>query len=158
MQPLLLYGEYELTIDDKNRLLIPTEVRKAIHPVEHGEALFLVVGKNEVVWAYPERYYQEVIANQASNEVAPDDSALEFDQLTYALADRREWDKQGRVVLPERMIRRTGLKKEVTLIGVRNHLELWTRADWEANRERLHARRSEITLRGKPPARPPGPG
>jgi DNA-binding transcriptional regulator/RsmH inhibitor MraZ len=33
--------------------------------------------------------------------------------------------------------KRTALEKEVTLVGVRDHLELWNRRDWEAERERL---------------------
>jgi MraZ protein len=147
LRALVLFGEHELTIDDKNRLLIPSQIRKAIHPEDHGEALFLIVGKNKVLWAYPDRYYQEVIANQASNDVVPEDNSLDFDQLNYALADKLEWDKQGRVVIPERMLRRTQLGKEITLIGARNHIELWNRADWEARREELDARRSEIAVR-----------
>jgi MraZ protein len=154
LRALVLFGEHELTIDDKNRLLIPSQIRKAIHPEDHGEALFFVVGKNKVLWAYPDRYYQDVIANQASNDVVPDDDSLEFDQLNYGLADRLEWDKQGRVVLQERTLRRAQLGKEITLIGARNHIELWNRAEWEAHRENLDARRSEIAARIK---NKPGP-
>ena len=59
MRHLILYGEYELTIDDKNRLLVPSEVRKAIVPERDGEAFFLVVGINRVPWLYAERYYEQ---------------------------------------------------------------------------------------------------
>jgi MraZ protein len=50
-----------------------------------------------------------------------------------------EWDKQGRVLIPEKMRQRTALQKEVTLVGVRDHLEIWNRPEWEAERERLFA-------------------
>jgi DNA-binding transcriptional regulator/RsmH inhibitor MraZ len=34
--------------------------------------------------------------------------------------------------LPERLLRRTGIDKEVVLIGGQDHLELWNRAEFEA--------------------------
>jgi len=37
----------------------------------------------------------------------------------------------------------------VTLIGVRDHLELWNRGDWEPHFEQLLSRGSEVALRAK---------
>ena len=45
------------------------------------------------------------------------------------------------------MARATG--KDVTLVGVRDHLELWNRADWEVRRGELENRSPEITARAK---------
>ncbi len=148
MRHLVLYGEYELTIDDKNRMLIPSEVRKSLDPERDGEAFFLVFGTNRKPWLYPERQYERQVA-QIQQDLAPTDDVLAFDQMLFAMASRLEWDKQGRVLIPEKTLRRTGLNREVTLIGVRDHLELWNRDDWEVQREALLARSSEIALRAK---------
>lgn len=149
MRTPFLYGEFELTIDEKNRLLVPAEIRKLIHPELDGEAFFLTVGMNRVPWLYPERYYQELVSQQISPEITPSPEALEYIQLKFAMASRVEWDKQGRLVIPEKILKRTGLAKEVTLCGMRDHLELWNRADWEARRESLFERSPEIELRAK---------
>ena len=148
MRHPILYGEYELTIDDKNRLLIPSEVRKQIDPQRDGEAFFLIVGINRVPWFYPQRYYEE-LASQPVGEMTPADEVLAYDQMNFALASRLDWDKQGRVLVPEKTLKRTGLSREITMIGARDHLELWNRADWDARRETLLARSSEIALRAK---------
>ena len=154
MQHAILFGEHELTIDDKNRLLVPAEIRKSIDPQRDGEAFFLVIGVNRKIWFYPEKNYQAIVS-QAQQEITPDEDVLAFDQMNFALASRGEWDKQGRMVLPEKLLRRTGTTKDVTLIGVGNHLELWNRTDWEERYETLLAKSSEVALRAKQSRQPP---
>jgi MraZ protein len=144
----VLFGEYELTVDDKNRLLIPSEVRRSIDQAEFGEAFFLVVGINKLPWIYPERYYER-LATQVPVDITPAQDLLDFDQLYFARASRLDPDKQGRVVLPDKILKRVGIQKEVTLIGARDHLELWNRADWEARREELERRGQEIAMAAK---------
>lgn len=148
MRHLVLYGEYELTIDDKNRMLIPSDVRKSLDSERDGDAFFLVFGTNRRPWLYPERQYERQVA-EIQQDLAPTEDVLAFDQMLFAMASRLEWDKQGRVLIPEKTLRRTGLNREVTLIGVRDHLELWNRDEWEVQREALLTRSSEIALRAK---------
>ena len=42
-----------------------------------------------------------------------------------------ELDNQGRLLLNERLRKRAGLKDQITLIGVRDHIELWNTENWE---------------------------
>jgi len=143
----VLYGEYELTIDEKSRLLVPADVRRSIPP-EFGESFFLVMGKNGVPWLYAERHYEE-LSMQGPADVTPDDDVLDFDQLHFAMASKISPDKQGRVLIPDKTLKRAGVGREVTLIGARDHLELWNRADWEVRREDLYKRQKEIADRAK---------
>ena len=59
---LVLYGEYELTMDEKNRLVLPAEVRRALEPERDGEAFFVVIGVNQWPWLYPERGYEGLVS------------------------------------------------------------------------------------------------
>jgi MraZ protein len=155
VQHAILFGEYELTIDDKKRLLIPAEVRKAIDPERDGKAFFLVIGKNRRIWLYPEKNYQNIVM-QSAPSILPDDDALAFDQMHFAMAQRVEWDKPGRLVVPEKLMRRTNTGTAVTLIGVRDHLEIWNRTDWEERFEALQAKHGEIALKASSRQPPPG--
>ena len=141
----VLYGAFELTIDEKNRLSVPSQARKQLNADREDEAIFLfvIVGPNRKTWFYPEKYYEELV-NKQEAEIAPDEDALMFDQMNFALADKVEVDKQGRILIDAKFLRRTGTNKEVTLIGVRDHLELWNRQDWDNYVEELEQRRSEI--------------
>jgi MraZ protein len=145
---LLLIGEHDLTIDEKNRLLIPSDIRKSIVPERDGTALILVLGLNRKPWLYPELKYLELV-NQMQSDITPGEAELEFAQANFALASRLEWDSQGRLQITEKTLRRTELNKEVTLIGVRDHCEIWNRAEWNARREYLLARHEEIAIRAK---------
>lgn len=138
----VLYGEYDLTIDDKNRLLIPADVRRCLKPDEDGVAFFLKIGTNGVPWLYPERYYME-LGTRSAPEISPGSDALAQDQFHFALASRLEWDKQGRVLVPEKSLKRTGTGKDVVLIGARDHLELWNRDAWEKRKEELFVLQAE---------------
>lgn len=148
MKHAVLIGEYELTIDDKNRLLVPSEIRKSLDPQRDGEAFILTIGQNRKPWLYPEKYYEQLVSD-AQQDITPEEDLLAFDLMNFAMASRIEWDKQGRVLIPDKTLRRTGTGKEVTLIGVRNHLQLWNRDEWEASREALMQRSAEISLRAK---------
>ena len=143
MRHLVLYGNYGLTVDDKNRILVPSEVRKKLDPERDGEAFFLVTGRDGRLWLYPERHYEQLVSRDPS-ELTPSEDTLAFDRLMLGLASRVEWDKQGRVLLPDKALKRAGIGKEVTLVGARDHLELWNRADWESEREQLETRRRDL--------------
>lgn len=150
MQNPVLFGQFDLTVDEKNRLLIPAEVRRSIPP-EMGEALFMSIGRNRVPWFWPEKYYEH-LASKIPSGMTPGEDQLAFDQLFFALANKLTWDKQGRIVMPDKTLKRASIGKEVTLVGVRDHLELWNRAAWEAHREDLERRASEIVRLGGTPA------
>jgi MraZ protein len=159
LRHLLLIGEYELNVDDKNRLLVPSEIRKAMNPERDGDAFFLVLGLNRKPWLYPERYYEQLVY-QAQPELTPGEAELDFAHANFALASRIEWDSQGRLLIPEKTLRRTELSREVTLIGAGDHLEIWNRTDWNERREQILARHAEISIRAKNARQSPngGPG
>lgn len=153
-------GEYELTVDEKGRLLVPADVRKELdrgsdadrkpdHDSDRdGNAgLIIVIGQNGKHWIYPEAYYRR--------EVAPilDDPVLDPDELNYLMlvfstARRVVPDKQGRMVLPDgEDFDRNGLGREVMLIGMRNHLQLWKRDEWREHKQQLRSRQGELADR-----------
>jgi MraZ protein len=127
----LLTGEFELTLDDKKRISIPSRVREQLLQAEESNVFYLVLGVNRILSLYPERYYERIALAVAPRTVAPDES-LAFDRVNSALAGRVELDRQGRVLLPDKAIRRAGLREFVTLIGVRDYLEIWDTDRWES--------------------------
>ena len=138
MRHLILHGEFDLSIDDKNRFLIPSEIRKRMEPERDGNAFFMVIGADRRPYIYTERYYESLVEQQPA-ELSPGRDRLAYDRRMFGTACYLEPDKQGRVLIPDQVRKRTGLEKEVTLVGVRDHMELWNRAEWEAEREKLFA-------------------
>lgn len=79
------------------------------------------------VWLFPDRQFERLCREQEDS----DELGYDVDMLELAVSSRLTLDKRGRVTIPERLLRHYGiLAPEVTLIGVRNHFELWSRTGW----------------------------
>jgi len=127
---LLLTGEYEHVVDGKGRVLISNKLRSQIDADEHGSNFYLVFGSNGILCLYPEKYFERIALAVAPEVVAPDE-AVAFERISFALASKLELDGQGRLLLNDRLRKRAGLKDKITLVGVRDHIELWNSKNWE---------------------------
>lgn len=127
---LLLTGEYQHVVDGKGRVLVSNKLRNQIDADEHGSNFYLVLGANGVLCLYPERYFEQIVLSVAPGATAPDE-AVAFERISFALASKIELDAQGRILLSDKLRKRAGLKDDITLVGVRDHIELWNSEDWE---------------------------
>jgi MraZ protein len=146
---LVFTGTYEHTIDAKNRLAIPADIRSQIldESTRGGEGakgggpvfVYITLGEDQSLNLYTEARFEQRSAELDRSEL-PAEKLLEYEQVMYSLTGRVEIDQQGRVRLPDHLLQKSGLKSEVTLIGVKDHLEIHDRTQW---RERLEKVLSE---------------
>ena len=127
---LLLTGEYKHVVDSKSRVLISNKLRTQIDADEHGSNFYLIFGANGILCLYPEKYFEQIALAVAPGTTAPDE-AVTFERISFALASKVELDGQGRLLLNESLRKRARLKDHITLIGVRDHIELWNSESWE---------------------------
>jgi len=121
MEMISITGEYSHTLDSKGRVLISTKLRNQIDTVEQGSNFYIVPGPHSILSLYPEKYFENLIRAGARKDSAADE-AVAFERLGFALASKVEIDSQGRLLLNEKMRTRAGLKENITLIGVRDHI------------------------------------
>jgi MraZ protein len=145
---VLLSGKYEHTIDDKQRLAIPAEIRSRLDPKLHGEAFYVAPGPNGALWIWPEKVFERM-AERIEQSLLPAEEMMEFDEATFPEARHLEMDKNGRVRLPEDMLTEAGLGAAVLILGMRDHLELRDPAQWDQSRQERQSRRREIMLRAR---------
>lgn len=148
MEHAVLFGEHELTLDQKNRVLIPADVRRSLLSDRDGDSFYLVIGRNRRPWLYTQRYYEQLVS-RAQQDLSPNEDLLAFDQFHFAMTSLLDLDKQARVLLPEKILSRTGIGREISMIGVRDHLEIWNRKDWEARIGELLNKQVEVDLRAQ---------
>jgi MraZ protein len=128
---VFLAGTYEIVIDAKNRLMVPYLVRRELGPKEE-QSFYAVPGRRLGTLAlYPKTYYDGIREKRPPLDSLSDES-YEYFQFENAQTAFLETDDQGRVLLPQRLLQRAGLNKEVVLTGAGDHLELWRREDFEA--------------------------
>lgn len=121
----MFFGSYAYTLDDKGRLVIPAKMRS-----ESGPVLFAMRGFEHCISLYTQQSFA-LLVQQAN--------AYDFNQanvrsyLRTALASVIELpiDDHGRVQLPMDTIKQFKLDKNVKIIGVNDHIELWSATTWD---------------------------
>ena len=125
-------GTYELTVDNKNRLSIPFAVRRKLSEERDGHAFYVVPGRRPgTLDLYAEKYYERLRADLPADDSLSDE-AYAYRQFEYSQSALLDPDAQGRVLIPERLLKHAGLEKDVVLLAVRDHLEVWRKADFDA--------------------------
>ena len=128
----MLRGNQPATVDDKGRIKIPTSFRSAIRDA-YGADVFLTSLDGENVRVYPlpvwtaveERLHRVPAMNPARQKFM--DRVNYFGHVTTI-------DKQGRVVVPQRLRDEAKMAGEVVVMGQMDYLVVWNH---EAFRGRL---------------------
>jgi MraZ protein len=145
---VLFTGEYEHTIDTKQRLAVPAEIRGQLEAEQAGDILYLSPGANGALWLWPEQVFERM-TTAAEGTLLPGDEVMQFDELMFPYTRRLEIDKNGRVRLPLDMLGEFGLDQTVIILGMRDHLELREPQQWKRQRQDNLAKRREIMQRAR---------
>jgi MraZ protein len=138
----MLLGEYEHTIDDKNRLTLPAKFRQAF-----GDGVILTRGLERCVVAYPRHDWTERVERRLDALDPLSGEARAVRRFTFSGASDDELDKQGRVTIPPPLLRHAGLEREVVVAGLHDHLEIWDRAAWRAQLAELEGSAPHVAER-----------
>lgn len=120
-------GSYAHQIDDKGRLSLPAAFRRDVadRPLVlvhvHGEALTLYP---EETWVGVEARLRDLLRLQP--ESRPYVLKVTANALEVAP------DKQGRVLVPQRMLDAVGIQGTALIVGVLDRIEIWNPARFEA--------------------------
>ena len=121
----MFFGEYEHTIDDKNRLTLPARFRERLMP-----GIVLTRGLDACLDVYERVAWDGLV----DARLAPLDpfsrEARELKRFFFSAATDAELDKQGRVLVQPALLRHAKLGREVVVAGVHDHLEIWDRGAW----------------------------
>jgi MraZ protein len=130
-------GEYEHVLDDKGRIFLPARYRD-----EMGEMVVLSRGVDGQVNAYPLEAWRK-IAEQVAQRNQAVHANRDMNRLLFAVSEC-PIDKQGRLLIPPSLRRHAALDSEVVIVGVNDHLEVWSQQRWQEVTDRLRAEGSAI--------------
>lgn len=127
----LFAGEFRHAIDDKNRITIPSRWRDD----DAQEFILLAEATHQfLVVMSPEEFSRMSAAAESDPSISARDRRVFLRQL-HARAQHGVTDRQGRLVLPEDLCRKVGLKGEVALVGGRGRFEIWNLPRWKRAHE-----------------------
>ena len=135
-------GHFEHSLDAKNRLSIPARFRAAF---SSGTVLAKDFEPCVAVWT-PEAH--EAIVDRALGALNP--MGQDYRRLARYFQGSSfdiELDASGRVTLPPPLLSHSGIEKEVVVVGVGDHLEVWAKDRWQQQQDALDAEIGEVTER-----------
>ncbi len=115
----IFYGTYSRNLDPKGRLMLPKEL--GIVP---GETLYVMKGFEGCLSIYKEEAFEAMVKKLSSLSYENEESRA-YIRLACASMFKMQLDKVGRVLLGKDLLFDYSIGREVTLIGVLDHLELW---------------------------------
>jgi len=148
---MLLTGTFVRAIDEKRRIAVPKPARDSLgFPCQ--KVLYLALGTDGCIQLYPEDVFTDLAVQLGRNSPTGQDVRA-FSRMFYAQAQRVEIDRQCRLRVPLELAEFGRLAKEVVLLGVRDHLELWNRDKWSSYLAETQPRYDEIaeSAFGRPP-------
>jgi MraZ protein len=124
-------GQFLHAIDEKNRVTIPSRWRRQ----GAEEFILLPDSQNQFLLVMaPEEFARMSAVAESNNSVAARERRVFLRQL-HSRAQHGVADKQGRLVLPEDICGKIGLKGEVALVGGRGRFEIWNVTRWKRAHE-----------------------
>ena len=129
-----LTGTYDRNLDAKGRLSLPATLRKVLPdrvyvvPAPDADALYVFTEDTFESWL------DSVFDAQGGYDPTNGDH-IEIRRMLNGAATTLEIDSAARISLPEDARGSKGLKREVTVIGNGDHLEVWDRAAWAARQQ-----------------------
>ena len=121
----MLLGEYEHTIDEKNRLTLPAKFRERF-----AAGGVVTRGLDGCLYLYSRDEWERLVETRLATLDPLSKEGRRMQRFFFAGASEGELDKQGRVGLPATLLEHAKLGRDVVVAGVNDHLEIWDRAAW----------------------------
>lgn len=128
----MLIGEYQHVIDAKGRVFVPSKFRDDL-----GDQFVIARGVGNCLFGMSLKEWSSFSQKLRSQPVT-DIQVQKFVRVVFAGATDCELDKQGRVVIPQKLREIAGLSKDVVVIGVMSRIEIWSKEAWDAYNESVN--------------------
>lgn len=125
-------GTYQHSFDDKNRVIVPARLRDMIDVSREGEGLYVSPGRPGCLYLFTRSDWMETAQRLTERaKENPTEENQNYRRIFFADSEQVNWDKQGRVLVPETLRSRAGLGKDAVFVGNGDRIELWDREAFE---------------------------
>lgn len=144
MDKFFFSGSYESKLDNKNRIVIPQDMRYGL--VEEGRLEFTVgMGTGGCLAIYRRSDINKIAQEFKKYVFMP--KYQKFFTLFFSTLYHTTCDKVGRVLLPKLLIKSTQIKKEIVIAGVLNKIEIWPSDKYHEQLQNLiNGKDSDMTI------------
>ncbi|MBQ7064001.1 MAG: division/cell wall cluster transcriptional repressor MraZ [Firmicutes bacterium] len=133
-------NKYSHTIDDKGRMIIPTEYRDELieQDMEISHRFYVTTNlwdpegtKEPCLCLWPETNYRR-LRDRLAGVSESSDEIRRLKRKFFSDTQSTTLDKQGRVLIDPDLKRYAGIERNVMLVGMDERIEVWNRDAWQA--------------------------
>jgi MraZ protein len=121
----MFIGEYRHTLDEKGRVIIPAKFRG-----DSDKTFIVTRGLDECLFLYPLCEWKALEEKLLTLPLMKKD-ARAFTRFFFSGANDCTLDKQGRINLPDSLMKYASLEKDCVIVGVSNRMEIWNASKWD---------------------------
>ena len=122
----MFMGQYLHNLDEKGRIIIPSKIREQL-----TSTVVVTIGFDKSISLYSmegwEKFQTSLLTLPANSQ-----DARKHVRLIVGSASTLEFDKQGRINLPSNLLNHAGASKECVVVGVLDHVEIWSKDVWDS--------------------------
>lgn len=122
----MFIGEYQHTLDNKGRVIIPSKLRDDL-----GDNFIVTKGLDNCLFVYPSSEWK-ILEEKLKGLPMTNRDARAFVRFFFSGATECILDKQGRVLLPANLREHSKLVKDAVIIGVSTRIEIWSKEEWDS--------------------------
>jgi len=121
-----LTGTYSCQLENRS-LVLPKEAAEQLGKVE---TMLLTPGPDRCLWLGTQASVARVL-DRVEKSGAANREVQTFRRLYFAQTEKASVNETGKMLIPEKLAEYAGLGKEVVLVGIDDHFELWDAARWQ---------------------------
>lgn len=130
----MYYGEAHTALDDKGRLTVPVHFRTIMDANDH-DTWFMTRGFDGAIFLFEKETWGSLL-EQGKGFPTLSPQMLDFRRLFLGSVAKVKRDGQSRLAVPAPLREYAGIEKDAVLLGVEDHLELWSGPGWRAFQQR----------------------
>lgn len=119
----MFLGEFEHTLDPKNRVSVPKKFRA------HLKEAVITRGLDHCLFLYSQSEWEKITTRIATLPLTQRE-ARSFSRYFLSGATQVAFDSLGRILLPKFLKDYAQIKSEVTIVGVGERVEIWNPQKW----------------------------
>ena len=134
----MYFGSFSHNLDDKGRLMIPRKMRE-----ELGMKVYIMKGFDGALSLYNKDGYQKLV-EEFSRLSYNQQKVRDYLRQQFATTYEMDVDKLGRVQIPTALLTKFNISKEVLVLGIGDHIEVWDKAKYEQYESSVQGNFEEI--------------
>jgi len=133
----LLTGQYDHSLDGKNRLFIPAKLRQNVRK------FIITSGLEGCLFVYTPDNWKKITERLKALPLTKAD-ARKFMRTFLSGASECDVDDQGRILIPKNLCSYANIRKEAIVVGVLDRIEIWSKSNWERYRKEAEKKFVEV--------------